>query len=65
MANVIKPKHGETDPPQNALQYGEIGINDLTMFVGTDKGSKKLMLRKQKVRKQQKARLQRRQQKRH
>ena len=44
MANVIKPKHGETDPPQNALQYGEIGINinDLTMFVGTDKGSKKI-----------------------
>lgn len=44
MANVIKPKHGDTDPPQNALQYGEIGINinDLTMFVGTDKGSKKI-----------------------
>ena len=46
MANIIKPKRGNSDPPQGALTEGEIGINinDLTMFVGTagGVGSKKL-----------------------
>lgn len=37
MANIIKPKRGNSDPPQGTLAEGEIGINlkDATAFVGT------------------------------
>lgn len=44
MANIIKPKRGNSDPPQGTLAEGEIGINlkDATAFVGTAGGSQKL-----------------------
>lgn len=45
MANIIKPKRGNSDPPQGTLAEGEIGINlkDATAFVGTaEGGSQKL-----------------------
>lgn len=45
MANIIKPKRGNSDPPQGTLAEGEIGINlkDSTAFVGTaGGGSQKL-----------------------
>lgn len=44
MANIIKPKRGNSDPPQSTLAEGEIGINlkDVTAFVGVGGGSKKL-----------------------
>lgn len=40
MANIIKPKRGNSDPPQGTLDEGEIGINlkDATAFVGTAGG---------------------------